>query len=406
MGTSSASALPLEASAQTAARAVLPEGWRRRLAIIVLLSSAPGMALMFSALGPALPLVAAHFNGRTAAQIIMTMAAAGVVFGGAVGGFVISAVGVRPALFGGLLAYALTGMGGLYVDSFTGLLVTRFLLGVSIAHVSNCCLTLLGAWFREEERTRILGYQAAVAGVVSVTMLLVGGRLADYGGWRAPFLIYLIALPVLALALVAIPRAAAPPPVRMKTDWPAIFGLWPIYLLVFGLFLVYFMTSVQFSFLLAEDGIVSSFTRSIVIGAGVGAGGLFGGLFGPVYRRLGRRGTRLVLVGLMTAGFALIGLTHALWSITVGAVLCGGGGGMLSPYVSSLMLARAPAEMRSRALGFMFMIFYIADFLNPVVVYPARVAFGFHGAFLTAAVLLLIGLVASWRVGASSKSGP
>jgi len=49
--------------------------WQRRAAIAVLLSSAPGMALMFAAIGPALPLVAAHFGaqgGTMTAQMIMT----------------------------------------------------------------------------------------------------------------------------------------------------------------------------------------------------------------------------------------------------------------------------------------------------------------------------------------------
>jgi MFS family permease len=173
---------------------------------------------------------------------------------------------------------------------------------------------------------------------------------------------------------------------------------------VFALFLAYFMTSVQLTFLLSDDGVKSPITRAFVIGAGVAAGGIFGGIFGPVYAWLGRRGARLLLIGMMAAGFALIGLTHQLWTIAAGAILCGGGGGMISPYVSSLMLARAKLEMRSRALGFMFMTFYLADFLNPWAVYPAQAAFGIHGAFVGCALLLAIGLAATWRSGAQPKA--
>ncbi len=381
-----------------------PSGWQRRAAIAVLLSSAPGMALMFAALGAALPLIADHFGaarGTIEAQMIMTMPGIGVVFGGAAGGFTIERLGLRNTLFLALLVYAVAGSAGLYVGGLAGLLAARFILGFAVAHVSNCCLSLLGAWFDDTARARILGYQAGVAGTVSVTMLLLGGTLAQYGGWREPFLLYLAALPVLAVALVAIPSHAVPIIRREKTDWAAILPLWPLYLLVIGLMLVYFMTSVQLGFLLRADGVTRPVTISLVIGAGVAAGGVFGGAYSPIYRRLGRRWTRMLLVGMMALGFALIGLTHNLVSIAAGAVLCGGGGGLISPYASGLFLARAPAAVRSKALGFMFMSFYLADFLNPVAVYPFRVTVGIHGAFLAAAVALAVGIAASWRRGGS-----
>jgi len=153
-----------------------------------------------------------------------------------------------------------------------GLVVSRFLLGVAVAHISNCSLTLLGTWFDEKARARILGYQAGVAGAVSVTMLLLGGTLAKMGGWRAPFALYLIALPILLLALLSIPKSAAPRTQSFRTDWSAILALWPIYLLVAALFLAYFMTSVQLTFLLAGDGVSDPIVRSLVIGSGVLAG--------------------------------------------------------------------------------------------------------------------------------------
>ena len=380
--------------------------WQRRAATAVVLASAPGMALMFAALGPDLPLVAAHYGGSMTAQMVMTMPGIGVVAGGAIGGFTIDRLGIRPTLYLALLIYAFAGAAGLVAPPLGVLLAARFLLGAAVAHVSNCCLTLLGGWFDEMSRARILGYQAGVAGAVSVTLLVAGGQLAKSGGWQAPFALYLLALPVLALALVAIPKSAAPPIESHATDWPAILALWPIYLLVGALFLAYFMTSVQLTFLLAGDGVSNPVTRSLVIGAGVAAGGVFGGLFGPIRRFAGQRGTRLLLMGMMAAGFAIIGLSHDVVPIALGAVLCGGGGGLINPYVSGLMLARAPLAMRSKAVGFMFMTFYLADFLNPWAVYPFRTTFGIHGAFLAAAGFLALGLVAGWRAGVAKRAGP
>jgi hypothetical protein len=68
--------------------------------------------------------------------------------------------------------------------------------------------------------------------------------------------------------------------------------------------------------------------------------------------------------------------------------------------MSSLFLARTSPAVRSKALGFMFMSFYLADFLNPLAVYPFRVTIGIHGAFIAAALILAAGIALSWRAGA------
>lgn len=377
-------------------------GFRRWLAIAVLMSSAPAMALMFGALGPILPMIAAHFNdggdGAFMAQMVMTTPAIGVILGGLCGGFLIERLGIRPILFGALAAYALAGAAGLYLDSIWALLGARFLVGVAVANLSTAVMLLIGAWFEGVARARLLGYQAACAGVASVTALLVSGALAERLGWRAPFAIYLVAFAVLAVAAVAIPSVPvrAPESAR-RADRGSLLSLWPIYALQMPLFLAYFMTSVQLSFLLAADGVTSAVTRSIVIAVGVLAGAISGASYGRLYARLGDRGMPLVLMALMAAGFLVIGTAHSLPLIGLGSALAGGGGGMISPYVSGRLLTSAAADIRPRALGLMFTTIYVADFLNPVLVNPVRISLGIHAAYMAVAGLLVVGIVAMWR---------
>ena len=92
--------------------------------------------------------------------------------------------------------------------------------------------------------------------------------------------------------------------------------------------------------------------RPVTVAAGVLAPGHLGELTGYVPFELVddvleetltvQRRTRLLLIGMMAAGFALIGLSHDVVPIALGAALCGGGGGLINPYVSGLMLAQAP----------------------------------------------------------------
>ncbi|HLG87299.1 MAG TPA: MFS transporter [Alphaproteobacteria bacterium] len=372
------------------------------LAVIVLLSSAPAMALIFGALGSILPLIATHFEGQGdptfIAQMVMTMPAVGVLLGGLIGGPVVERLGVRTTLLAALGLYAAAGSSGLFLDGLWPLLASRFLMGVAVTSLSTSVMLLVGAWFEGPARARLLGLQQTCGGIASVAALLVSGALANWAGWRAPFAIYLAALAVLAVAAVVIPSNAVRPAERSRAaDIKPLLALWPIYALQLPLFLAYFMTSVQFAFLLQADGVSNNLTRAIVIAVGVLAGAGSGAVYARVFGRLGERRTPLAMMGLMALGFLIIGTAGRLPAIAFGCALAGAGGGMISPFISGRLLASASDDIRPRALGLMFTTIYAADFLNPVLVKPVRRELGIHAAYLVVAGLLAIGALALWR---------
>ena len=379
-----------------------------RLATIVLLSSAPAMALIFGALGSILPLIAAHFQDQGdpafVAQMVMTMPAVGVLLGGLIGGPIVERLGVRTTLLSALALYAVAGSSGLFLNGLWPLLASRFLMGIAVTSLSTSVMLLVGAWFEGPASARLLGLQQTCGGIASVVALLVSGTLANWAGWRAPFAIYLAALAVLAIAALVIPANAVRPPERSRAgDVKPLLALWPIYALQFPLFLAYFMTSVQFAFLLAADGVSNNLTRAIVIAIGVLAGAGAGAIYGPAFARLGERRMPLAVVGLMALGFLIIGTASWLPAIGFGCALAGAGGGLISPFISGRILARAADAVRPRALGLMFTTIYAADFLNPVLVKPIRQELGIHSAYLVVAGLLAIGGLVLWRYTARRR---
>ena len=364
------------------------------LALAVLLAGSPLMAMMFAALGPVLPLLAAHYGGAFAAQMIMTVPAIGVIAGGLVAGIMVDRFGARPVLLIGLAVYGLAGASGLFVDRLAILLVARMLVGLAVAHVATATGVIVGAWFQGLSRARFLGFQAGTAGVAALVFLLLSGALAERVGWRAPFAIYLLALVVLAAAASGLRGAQLP----RRRDEPAgsvrqLGGLWRIYLLALALFVGYFMTSIQLSFLLAEDHVDSPFQRSLVIAGGVLAGGIAGASYGALLARLGARLMPCLVVGLLGAGLLTIGLSPNTAVTALGAIVSGGAGGMIAPHIETLILGRAPLVVRARAISFMFTILYVADFLNPLIVTPLRGAIGIHPAFVVVGCLLLAATV-------------
>lgn len=358
---------------------------------LVLVGGAPLMALMFAALGPVLPSIADHFGGNTggafAAQMILTMPAIGVIFGGIAGGLSVERWGARPVLIAALLSYGLLGVSGYFIESLGPLLLSRFFLGFFVAQVGTAIGVIVGSWFEGVARAKLLGYQSAVAGFFAVSGLLLSGLLAESGGWRAPFLLYAFAFVVLFLVLAGLPRGVARTArAGERPSLRPLAKLWPIYGLAMFLFVGYFMTSIQLSFLLAEDGVDSPLTRSMVIATGVLAGGVFGGLYGRFYARLGERGTQIFLTVMMATGLAIIGFSTDVRMLAFGALLAGGGGGMIPPHISGILLNRVPANLRARAIGLEFTVLYVADFVNPLIMTPLRATMGIHNAFLVTAV--------------------
>lgn len=381
-----------------AAMTGIPSGWRGGASRLVLVGGAPLMALMFAALGPVLPAIADHFGGKSggafAAQMILTMPAIGVILGGVIGGLTVERWGPRPVMIAALLGYGLLGVSGYFVDHLPLLLGARFLLGFCVAQIGTAIGVIVGSWFQGVARARLLGYQSAVAGVFAVSGLLLSGLLAEAGGWRTPFLLYAIAFVVLILTVGVLPAGAGrSAPREERVSLRPLTGLWPVYALAMFLFVGYFMTSIQLSFLLAEDGFDSALTRSVVIASGVLAGGVFGGCYGRFYGWLGERGTQIFLATMMASGLAVIGFSNSLPLLILGAVLSGGGGGMIPPHIGGILLNRVPADIRARAVGLEFTVLYIADFVNPLIMTPLRAAIGIHGAFLVAAGALAVAIV-------------
>jgi MFS family permease len=320
-----------------------------------------------------------------------------VVVGGAIGGLLIERLGLRLVLCGAAAVYGVAGSAGLYLESIWTLLGSRLIMGLAAANISTCLVLLVGAWFNGVARARLLGFQQASAGVIAVPALLLSGRLAENVGWRAPFAIYLFAFAIFAAALASIPSNPVPRQGHSRESHGSIVSLWPIYGLQMILMFAYFMSSIQLTFLLADDQVTSAVTRSIVIAVGTSAGGIAGFVYGGVFARLRFRWTRVFLIALMALGSVVIGASHSLLFVGVGVVVLGFGGGMIPPFMNGVMLANAPAEIRGRALSFMFTAVYTADFLNPIIVAPVREAIGIHGAFIASGIILIVVLAFVWR---------
>lgn len=380
---------------------------RTWIAIIVMLSGTTFTALVVTAVAPVMHAMAEHFgqdgHGKLVAYGIATVPSIGIMVGGPITGWVVERTGTRNFLIGILAIFALVGSAGLYLDDVWILVATRFILGIAAAGIVTVTLIMIGEYFTPAMRARMLGYQGAVGAVAALTIIQLSGHIADLGGWRAPFALYFTAIPVLLMALL-IPKKPSGPHIRAVTaPIDKVLVLSPILSLIVALFVASFMTTIQVSFLLAADGVAKPSIQSNVLSASAVMVAVGSAIYGPVRLRMGERWSLRFSALLLGLGIVTMGFSHTALAVALGCAISGLGTGLVNPTVNNMLITRASADTRGKALGLGYTARYAGDFLNPVVVQPLTTAFGIHAAFAITGGVFAVGALFDSLIGRDPK---
>ncbi|WP_157704811.1 MFS transporter [Sphingobium herbicidovorans] len=360
------------------------------------------MALTFSTIAPVLPMIAAHFRGQAGgtmlAQWIMTTPAIGLMVGAPAGGWLIDRIGPRSMTIVAFTGFALGGSAGLWADDPVVLLASRFVMGFSGASIATVATWLIGARYDEAARRRLIAAQDSIAGIAAMSAVLISGIIAQPGGWRAPFAIYLVAVPLLLAAVASVPAIRPRSPqaaVAFAEPLASLTSLWPIYAIIVAMAGLMMMPATQVPFLLHANGIEDPIIRSRVIACSAFATILAAAAFPIVWGRLGKAGTFRLILTAYLLGTATLSMVSTAGLAALGCFLMGLGTGLFSPFFASLLIARTSPGLRGRAIGFMFGAIFLSEFLSPLVVLPLRAAFGVSGGFAALSALLFVALLAS-----------
>ncbi|MEV8037370.1 DHA2 family efflux MFS transporter permease subunit [Streptomyces sp. NPDC086182] len=105
----------------------------------------------------------------------------------------------RGALILGLVVFGGGAVAGSLVESSTGVIAARAVMGVGAALIMPATLSLLAATFPRAERAKAIVLWTATAGLAIAAGPLVAGALLENHGWSSTFLIN---VPIAALAIV------------------------------------------------------------------------------------------------------------------------------------------------------------------------------------------------------------
>ena len=116
----------------------------------------------------------------------------------------------RGALLLGLVVFGGGAVAGSLVDSSTGVIAARAVMGVGAALIMPATLSLLAATFPRAERAKAITLWTATAGLAIAAGPLVAGALLEHHGWSSTFLINVpIAAVAIVGALVLVPPSKA-----------------------------------------------------------------------------------------------------------------------------------------------------------------------------------------------------
>ncbi|AWB28706.1 MFS transporter [Halococcoides cellulosivorans] len=406
----------------------------RRGPLVVILGTATLTVMAGAILGPVVPAIQSGLGvGESRAGLIVTTHGALIVLVSPLAGALVDRIGPRRPLIAGLVLYGLGGGAGLVIDAFGPLLATRAVLGVGVALVYTGLTVTIYELYDGQGMERALGLRSSANSVGAVAWPLVGGALGTVS-WQAPFGVYLIALPLGALAALTIPetrggstgpldprrwhgrarsarvagamrarfarpigtlsaglrgvlatvRAALAPIV----DRPALLGVYALY---FGTNALLYAIVVFYPQLLDGLGIRSSFRVSLYLAAM----GLAGGIAAASYDRLLVRTSRRTLVGVALATWIVAFGVATQVSGPIAAIApvvgFGAGQGLVFPAAFGWIEALAPADRQGQLSSYLASAGYAGQFLSPVAFGLLVGPFGLRAVFAGAAGLAVLG---------------
>lgn len=357
-----------------------------------------------SAVAPAFPRIAEALDltSRRVGLLLTVFTVPGIVLAPLLG-FLSDRWGRKRIIVPALLLFGLSGAACAGTTSFPLLLVFRFFQGVGAASLTSLSVTLLGDIYEDVDRERAVGYNASALSIGTASYPLIGGALAAIG-WRFPFLLSLIALPI-ALAvgkllpdrrpgggaatvlsqLAAVIRNARERGVVLLSLLAVL-----VFVLLYGAYLAYM------PFLLVER----FGAPSPVVGAVMSTMSVATALVASRHGRLARRlstGSILTLGALLyAAALTTIPLMPKIWLVPLGTLLYGTAQGLTIPTIQSQIAGRAPTHLRGATVAANAMAIRIGQTAGPLITGAVYAAGGVRSVFFVTAALPTLMILLIW----------
>ena len=305
-------------------------------------------------------------------------------------GYLADRVGLAKTLIASLILFIVSGVLGYFCTDIYTLLATRVFLGIGIAGISTAATGLMGIYYDGDERMRVMAIQSAFMGFGGVVLEIIGGLMADVT-WNVPFLVYLIALPILIAGLIAV-RDVIMPGNRGGSSGEFAEGskanMAVLYASIFMLMFLMFIVTVNVSDILTSMG--ESMTVCGLVLALMGLTQVFTSIAYSRLRRIPRYQYVLMAAFVLQAVGIVLFASDDLVILSVGVGIMGVGLGIGMPTITNNLAMMSPASAQGKTMGIYSCLMNLGTSLSAVVMGPIIVAIGYTASFELAAVAILV----------------
>jgi MFS family permease len=362
--------------------------WR---SAVLLAAAGLGQGLHISAFAPSVPQMAPTLapgdQGVLLAQTAMTIPGLGMLLMGPVVGWIAERHGHRPVMLIGIITFMLSGLAGLVISSPWLLIISRFIVGVGATAMLTPTFALISYYFDSTTRDRLLGLSIGASAVVGIPCSLIAGEMVKGLGWRAPFMLFALAIFLLVGAFFVITdkegrRTAIIPPPAPPGEKPPLAALFGVYVIGVWMAINGSIPVVQTPFLVSERGFtdprdVALLVTSMSVGMIVASP-----LYGRLAAKFNTRALIALILGMFGIASAVTGLFTPLATAIAASTLSGIAATYILPTCASYIMTNLPSSTHGRAMGGLIGALFLGTFINQFVIYPLNAVIGRGSAFV------------------------
>lgn len=313
------------------------------------------------AISPALPQMIDFFAGQgigaSQVEFLITVTSLAIMTGLLLNPLFVRFLSEKAIIVLGLILVAVGGTLPTVVTSYPLIFVARILLGLGLGMINARAINIVGTHFSGKERIQMMGLRGSAEVLGSASLTLLAGWLTGFG-WQAAFLVYLVALVILALFLAFVPMKKETPTQTVTEKESLNVNLWKLAislaLLAFFVINVNTFLTIRIPLIVTKSGLGSPIQASWILSSmqlmGIVAGTVFAFL-------LGRLKNWLLPLSYLIFGLTVlvVAFSNSLLVLGLGAMVSGFFYSIVLTIVFSSVTEKAPQNLMNTIMTIVLM---------------------------------------------------
>jgi len=363
---------------------------------IAILSISLLLIMSGAAVAPALGNISDTFDDSTELLIkmVLTISSLMIIPSSIISGKLIEKVKKRSLLIAGISIYIVGGIGGGFATSIYSLLMFRALLGVGVGLILPLSTGLIVDFFEGDQRTKMMGYAAAINNLGAVIAIILAGLLASIN-WRLAFGVYAIALFSLFLVIFNLPEQEKNEIPEHQEKSSINKEVYTLMLLIAIVNVVFYSVPTNISILIRTLKLGDAGITGLVISTLNLTAFIIGMFFHRISNALKKYTLTFSLI-VMLIGFLLLTISNTILQIILALFFIGIGLGIILPLIFTSTGKCVSRKDSTFAMALVSSSMYFGQFLSPILISTAASYLG-NGSikfpFMFSAILIAITLL-------------